>query len=332
MKKILISFFMLFEILLANNQEIKTIDKIKEEYRETAYSLLANYSNAQEVEKYANGPLAEIKNENIETILVEKDKNNPEVKLYVYRPKNIQDRKLPIVYFLHGGGYLFRRDLGLAKDYQELADKTQTIVITPRYRLSTEAPFPAALIDSYRGLQFIKEKGTEYNFDENKIILIGKSAGGGLAASLALYNRDNDNIPILGQILVYPMLDSRTGGEDSLYNAPFTGEVAWTRSSNKYAWENLKGEKEIEEKMLPYFSPAQSKNLKNLPSTLIYVGDLDLFVNEDIDYASKLIQAGVPTELHVINGLYHAFDINETGKETEKLLEKIYEKISEIVK
>lgn len=332
MKKIILSFFILFELLAANDKEIKTLKRIKEEYRETAYSLMADYPDAKTVEKYANGALSEIKNENIETITLEANQEFPRLELYVYRPKNMENKKLPVIYYFHGGGFLFRRALGYSNVYQELADNTKTIVVTPRYRLSTEAPFPAALLDSYRGLKFIKSDGEKYNFDKDRIILMGQSAGGGLAASVALYNRDSDNIPILGQILVYPMLDSRTGGENSLYKSPFVGEVAWTSSSNRYAWEVLQGGNEIKEEMLSYFSPAQTENLTNLPPALIYVGDLDLFVNEDIDYANRLIQAGVPTELHLINGLYHAFDVNSNADETKKFKKEVYETIEDMLK
>lgn len=101
-----------------------------------------------------------------------------------------------------------------------------------------EASFPAALEDAYKGLKFVKTSGANYGLNTDKIIIMGDSAGGGLTAALALYNRDHDNLKLNGQILIYPMLDSRTGSKDDIYNAPYTGQVCWDRETNAFAWKN----------------------------------------------------------------------------------------------
>lgn len=229
--------------------------------------------------------------------------------LYIYRPAKSSKAKLPVVYYAHGGGYLFRISLDDRERYQNIANALNAAVITPRYRLSVEAPFPAALEDAYSGLMYVKENADKLGLDAGRIILMGDSAGGNLAASLALYNRDNANIPIKGQVLIYPMLDYRTATESSPYHAQQTGYICWPRSSNKYAWEVLRGRQTLIGKMLGYYSPTFAEDFANLPPAFIYVGGLDLFVNEDIDYAAKLTEANVDTELHVIPGLYHAFEI-----------------------
>ena len=105
------------------------------------------------------------------------------------------------------------------------------------------------------------------------------------------------------------MLDYRTATESSPYHAQQTGYICWPRSSNKYAWEVLRGGQNLSGKMLGYYSPTFAEDFANLPPAFIYVGGLDLFVNEDIDYAAKLTEANIDTELHVIPGLYHAFEI-----------------------
>ena len=105
------------------------------------------------------------------------------------------------------------------------------------------------------------------------------------------------------------MLDYRTATENSPYHTQQTGHICWPRSSNKYAWEVLRGGQNLSGKMLGYYSPTFAEDFANLPPAFIYVGGLDLFVNEDIDYAAKLTEANVDTELHVIPGLYHAFEI-----------------------
>jgi acetyl esterase/lipase len=230
------------------------------------------------------------------------------LELRIYRPQQSVADKLPVIYYSHGGGYLMRRAYYHYASYQQMADQMQAAIVTPKYRTSMEAPFPAAVEDAYKGLQYIYEKSEQLGLDKNRIIIMGNSAGGGLTAALALYNRDHDAIPLKGQILVYPMLDDRTGSKDDPYQSPNTGEILWNRETNAFAWEKLRGGKTIPSDQMGYFSPVRAERLDNLPPALIYVGDIDLFVNEDIEYANKLIENGVTTELHVIPGLYHGFD------------------------
>lgn len=328
MKKLFIKFILLLCIVFnLQAAEIKTIDKVAEDYQEAAYGfMIHNYTSDADLEKIAKFGIPEIPAESKpETVLVKGTEEKIDIPLYIYRPKNSENKKLPVLYYSHGGGYLLRLALNNYQSYQSLADNLNAAVVVPKYRLSTEAPFPAALKDVYNGLIYLKKEGKKLNLDSDKIILIGDSAGGGLSTSLALYNRDNAGIKILGQILIYPMLDSRTGSEDSLYNAPFTGEIAWNAQTNKFAWEKLRGNKKISNEMLPYFSPAQAQNLKNLPPAFIYVGGLDLFVNEDLDYASRLIEAGITTELHLVPGLYHVFDMaNPEAQQSKDMWNKVY--------
>ncbi len=289
--------------------EIPFIEKIDPAYRDGAQTMMYQYTSdeavraAQEAFDALPPQLPEP-----ETVLAPGAEPGLTVPLYVYRPEKIEQGPLPVVYYSHGGGYLLRRVLGARSGFQAMADRMGAIVITPKYRLSVEEPFPAALLDVYAGLQYVAAHGQELGMDTSRIILMGDSAGGGLSASLALYNRDHDNIPLKGQILIYPMLDYRTGTKDSVYHAPYTGVVCWTRESNAYAWERLRGGQTIDPEWMPYFSPSMAKDLSGLPPVMIYTGDLDLFVNEDLDYANRLIEAGVSTEVHVIPGLYHAFD------------------------
>lgn len=328
MKRLFIKCILLLCIIFKlQATEIKTIDKVDKDYQEAAYSfMIHNYTSDADLEKIAKLEIPEIPVESKpETVLVQGKEEKINIPLYIYRPKNSENKKLPVLYYFHGGGFLLRLALNNYQSYQNLADNLNVAVVVPKYRLSTEAPFPAALDDVYNGLIYLKEEGKKLSLDSDKIILMGDSAGGGLSASLALYNRDNANIKILGQILIYPMLDSRTGSEDSLYNAPFTGEIAWNAQTNKFAWEKLRDNKKISTEMLPYFSPSQAQNLKNLPPAFIYVGGLDLFVNEDLEYANRLIQAGITTEFHLVPGLYHVFDLaNPEAQQSKELWNKVY--------
>ena len=154
---------------------------------------------------------------------------------------------------------------------------------------------------------------------------MGDSAGGNLAASLALYNSDNANIPIKGQVLIYPMLDYRTATESSPYHTQQTGYICWPRSSNKYAWEVLRGGQKLSGKCWVIIRPPLRKILPTCRLRLFMSAGLTYFVNEDIDYAAKLTEANVDTELHVIPGLYHAFEIAAPEAEQSKIFwQRVY--------
>ena len=182
------------------------------------------------------------------------------------------------------------------------------LLVSVEYRLATESPFPADVEDAYHGLAYIFDNADKLGIDKNKIILMGDSAGEGLATRLGLLTRDRKKYNLAGQILIYPMLDYRAGTSVSPYNSSLTGEFVWTAKSNKFGWSKLRGNKNISENEMPYFSPAMAKDVSNSPKTFMIVGTLDLFVNEDIDYANKLVQAGIETELHVIPGIVHAYE------------------------
>lgn len=286
--------------------EIPYLDKIDPEYRKAAETYMFNYTSDADLAKV---PLMQQTSApGRETITAPANGASPAVTMYVYRPQNSGDKLLPVIYYSHGGGYLFRRSLDNTARYQNLADGTGAAVITVDYRLSTEAPFPAALTDAYNGLLYVKQNAQSLGLDGSSIVIMGDSAGGGLSAALALYNRDNANIPLKGQVLIYPMLDYRTGTEASPYNAPYNGYVCWNRPTNVFAWEKLRGGQNLGGTQLGYFSPAMAEDLTNLPPALIYVGALDLFANEDIAYAGKLVEDGNAAAVYVVPGLYHAFD------------------------
>ena len=150
---------------------------------------------------------------------------------------------------------------------------------------------------------------TALGVDPARIVVMGESAGGGLAAALALMARDRGGPSLAGQVLIYPMLDWRTGGPDDLYRNRHTGEFVWTRAKNRYGWEALRGDYRAEDERKAWFSPALAEDLSGLPPAYISTGALDLFLDEDLDYARRLIDCGVQTELHVYPGAIHAFEM-----------------------
>ena len=146
------------------------------------------------------------------------------------------------------------------------------------------------------------QNADELGVDTDRIAIGGESAGGGLAAALAIHARDKGEYPICFQLLTYPMLDDRTGSENQPGD-PLTGEFIWTRERNRLAWAYYLG---ASEPQTPYV-PARTESLAGLPPTWLSTAALDLFRDENIDYAQRLLKAGIATELIVYPGTCHGF-------------------------
>lgn len=317
-EKLLIILALLFSFSVFAH-DVKTLDKVDPQYREAAKKWAVDLGDAKVREQFQkiNAQSAISSAQPAEHWIAPTKDGLPAVNLYVYKPKNVLG-KLPVIYFIHGGGYVLGNAKMAGDSLQDLADRQKAAVVSLEYRLAIEAPFPADLDDAYHGLSYVYQNAERHGLDNTRVVLMGESAGGGLAARLALYTRDKGEFTPAGQILIYPMLDYRTGTAESPYHNKGVGEFVWTAHANRIGWSTLRGSKFISPKEMPYFSPSVAGNLKGLPNTFIVVGDLDLFVNEDIDYANRLIQAEVPTELHVIPGVFHAFEmINPTAEQTQ---------------
>jgi acetyl esterase/lipase len=202
----------------------------------------------------------------------------------------------PALLWIHGGGYVIGhpgQDDDLCRRYARSLNAT---VVSVDYRLAPEHPYPAALEDCYAALTWMTRLPS---VDADRIAIGGASAGGGLAASLALMTRDRGEIAPAAQLLVYPMLDDRNVGRDR----PNPALRLWNRSSNKFGWSAYLGDAEPEVAV-----PARRTDLSGLPPAWIGVGTLDLFHDEDLAYAQRLADAGVSCEVEVVKGAFHGFD------------------------
>ena len=230
------------------------------------------------------------------------------IELYVFDPAPGATGRAAL-YHIHGGGMV----LGTAKDMQfgpsSMAAALQIPVVSVEYRLAPETPFPGPQQDCFDGLAWLVANAAELGIDPARIAIIGESAGGGLAAATALMARDTGGPKLAAQVLVYPMLDHRTGSEACRWNNRSTGEWVWTRSANRFGWEALRGDYPIDDARKGWFSPALADDLSRLPPTLLLTGSLDLFFDEDLDFARRLVDAGVPVELHSYPGAIHAFNM-----------------------
>lgn len=216
------------------------------------------------------------------------------------------------VLYLHGGGMIFSLEhLGhlynlAVREYVATSGVPMFVV---DYRVAPEHPHPTPVEDCYSALLWLAENASSLDVDPARIAVMGDSAGGGLAAGLCLLARDRGGPAIAQQLLIYPMLDDRTRTPDPQL-LPF---LTWTYDDNITGWESLLGDRAGTDATSPYAAPARAGDLSGLPDTYIDVGDLDIFRDEDITYARRLSDAGVPTELHLHSGCPHAFEALARG-------------------
>lgn len=237
-------------------------------------------------------------------------KGAPDVELRIYRPKRLT-AVLGCVLHIHGGGFVAGQAADLEPLDRALSYELGCVIVTVNYRLAPETTFPGNVEDCYAALSWIFSHADELGIDPNRIGLLGESAGGGLAAALALLARDRGEFRPAFQHLIYPMLDDRTCVADDPH--PYTGNLVWTRQNNYFGWQSLLGKEPGATDVSPYAAPARASTLEGLPPTFIFTAALDLFLEENLEYARRLTRAGVPTELHVYPGAFHGFDLHPTA-------------------
>ncbi|TGD89853.1 alpha/beta hydrolase [Mycolicibacterium sp. CH28] len=213
----------------------------------------------------------------------------------LYRPAGAAD-PTPALLWIHGGGYVIgtaAQDDALCRRFVERLGIT---VASVDYRLAPEHPYPTPLEDCYTALAWLADLP---GVDGDRVAIGGASAGGGLAAALALLARDRAGVHPVFQLLVYPMLDDRSVGT----HLDDPGHRLWNATSNRFGWTSYLGGADPNVAV-----PARRTDLAGLPPAWLGVGTLDLFHDEDLDYAARLQAAGVPCEVHVVPGAFHGFD------------------------
>ena len=219
------------------------------------------------------------------------------------------EKPLPALLWIHGGGFV----LGSAAQddlvCKHFARELGIVVAAVDYRLAPESPFPAALNDCYDTLQWLAEQPF---VDPSRIAIGGASAGGGLAAALALLARDRGEVRCIFQLLSYPMLDDGTATRTDIDEGNFR---LWNNKANRFGWQSYLGHLSGSHEICELAAPARSHDLSRLPKAWLGVGTRDLFYEEGIEYSRRLKEAGVECELHVVKGAYHGFDLvqSKTG-------------------
>jgi acetyl esterase/lipase len=213
-------------------------------------------------------------------------------------------QNVPGILRLHGGGFHMGRaedDVLYCREFIEIAD---CVCVSPDYRLSTEAPYPAALEDCYTALLWLKSNATRLGVRTDQIAVTGASAGGGLTAALTLYARDKGEVNIAFQMPLCPMIDDRMQTPSAKDNdAP-----VWDHVSCKSSWQVYLGDLFGTDKVPIYAAPARATDYSKLPPTFTYTGSIEIFRDETVQYVENLRAAGVPAEIEIYEGCYHGFD------------------------
>lgn len=246
----------------------------------------------------------------VERQLIAGSRGGPAVALQIYRPA-LKERTTGCIFHIHGGGFVCGEAALLEPIHRELAADVSCVLVSVDYRLAPETVFPDNLADCYTALCWVFDHAHRLGVDARRIGVMGESAGGGFAAALALFARDQGKVNLAFQHLIYPMLDDRTCTASDPH--PHTGEFIWNLPNNTFGWTALLGALPGGENVSQYAAAARAQDLSDLPRTFIATGALDLFLEENIEYARRLSRAGVPIELHVYPGAFHGFDMHPTA-------------------
>ncbi len=231
-------------------------------------------------------------------ILIPSGEGDRTVRCLAIQPRAMQQNAPAILHF-HGGGHVIGAPEMNQPQLMEWAAELGCFVLSVDYRLAPETPFPGPMEDGYAALRWLHETAAELGIDPQNIAVSGESAGGAMAACLSLMARDRGEYAIAFQHLEMPRLDDRLPNPPN----PSTGEFVWRAENSEYCRAAYLGENFAS----PYASAARAADLTCLPPAYIMVGALDLFVDECLAYTSRLIRAGVATELKVYPGCFHGF-------------------------
>ena len=227
------------------------------------------------------------------------------IRLLILRPLDRSEKPVPGVLWVHGGGY----QSGSAKDIfatraLSLVVRFGAVLVAPDYRLSRKHPYPAALHDCWAALLYLKEHAEELGVRPDQLMVGGESAGGGMAAALCMLARDRGEVNIAFQMPLYPMLDDRDTPSSRDNHAP-----NWNTRRNRKAWKRYLREAYGTDLVSCYAAPARCEDYRGLPPCYTFVGDIEPFYCETVEYVRRLREAGVRAEADVYPDWFHAYDL-----------------------
>lgn len=240
------------------------------------------------------------------TVWIKRSDGNGTIRTRIFRPKDSSpNNPLPIVIYLHGGGFAIGAPEQSFATYKKLLATRDCVIVAPDFRNSLTDPYPAGLHDCYDTLLWAKENAAEIDGRADQIFVAGESGGGGLTVAVTLLARDRGEVNIAFQMPLYPMIDDRQTNRSAVNN----NMPVWNSKHNKVAWDlYLRGLDEADADIPPYAAPARATDYTGLPPAATFVGDLDPFYDETKAYVANLQAAGIPVQLRVFEGCYHGFD------------------------
>lgn len=250
-----------------------------------------------------------------ESVYETKASDGHAIKIYGFTKKDSSRTSTipgPAIFHIHGGGLISGSVPEYAWGIRANVSASGVPMYSVEYRLAAQSTFPVPVEDCYAGLLWLYENAKSLNIDPERIAIMGESAGGGLGVCVALMARDRKlSPPLAKQILIYPMLDDR----NIVSNPELESFVTWSVQHNTYGWQSYLAGKAGQDGISQYAAAARAESLEGLPATYIDVGGLDLFRDEVITFATRLIAAKVETEFHLYPGVPHGFELfgNEVG-------------------
>ncbi|MFO0690037.1 MAG: alpha/beta hydrolase [Myxococcota bacterium] len=226
----------------------------------------------------------------------------PDVRVVVYQPKRRRTKILPVLLQIHGGAFCLMHPETFAGMEADWALHHHCVVVSVDYRLAPEHPFPAGPEDCYAALLWVASSAEELGVDLERLVVTGASAGGALAAALTLMSRDRGGPKIAYQALMIPVLDDRL---KTASHRQADGAPGFNAAGNEGMWLHYLGEHTDRSRTSPYAAPARAEDLSGLPPAFVQTNGLDPLRDEGLEYAQRLMAAGVPVELYNCPGAYH---------------------------
>ena len=250
------------------------------------------------------GKLPRVDGVEVSDVMIPVENGRASRRLRLYRPIG-RTAPGPAMLWIHGGGFIIGAPEQDEPHSIELCKQLGMVVAAIDYRLAPEHSFPVPLEDCYAALEWLHANSASLSIDPDRITVGGNSAGAGLAAGLALLAHDRRRIPLAFQLLIYPMLDDRTVLRTDIDDRRLR---LWSSKSNRFGWSAYLGREPGGEDVPEYAAPARRQDLSGLPPAWIGVGTCDLFHDEDVAYARRLQEAGVPCRLKIVEGAFHGFE------------------------
>ncbi|MBB6370756.1 alpha/beta hydrolase [Chryseobacterium shigense] len=261
-------------------------------------------------------------NVTVKDIFIKSSLDDHQIRLHIYQPEEF-DKNRTIIYF-HGGGYVFGLPEQVDDQMFDMAQNLRATIISVDYRLSPQYKFPVPVTDGFDSLQWAISHGAEHlGIDPENIAVFGASAGGHLAAAVTQMANDKGIRNIKHQFLLYPVIHNKL---DTFSMNEFTDAPLWNKKNAEIAWLHFLGD-ENAGKSIKYADLTNYSDFSGLPRTTVVACELDPLRDENIEYSQLLYRAGVETELWVIPGALHVFDLFDSplkGRYREFLYSRMF--------